>query len=162
MAVAVELPHLEGDFAALVVGLGRLIPFVQLADLVVDRRWGEFVGTQRTQRRSSARYQSLMCVQVGRQGAQRPPSGQMGFAGVRAAWRASRRGCCAANRADAGATITEAGRPLGRAAGPPHVAVRRYGRRIRYRHALSGGFAAGHGGLMHACVRGQNCSVTSI
>ena len=87
MAAAVELPHLEGDLAALVVGLGRLIPLVQLADLVVDRRWGELVGTQRTQRRSSARYQSLMCVQVGRQGGTAAPKRTGGLR-----WRA---GCVA-------------------------------------------------------------------
>jgi len=40
VAASVEFPHLEGDLAAFGVALGRLIPFVELADFVVDRRRG--------------------------------------------------------------------------------------------------------------------------
>jgi len=40
VAASVQLPHLEGDLATFGIALGSLIPLVELADLVVDRRRG--------------------------------------------------------------------------------------------------------------------------
>jgi len=39
-AASLEFPHLEGDLATFGVALSRLIPLVELADFVVDRRQG--------------------------------------------------------------------------------------------------------------------------
>jgi len=40
VAASVKRPHLEGDRATFSIALSRLIPLVELADLVVDRRRG--------------------------------------------------------------------------------------------------------------------------